>query len=100
MNHLYVGPTLRPREPVLRHPRVRVHRPARHGDLFASSIADGDRIVLIDGVFHQSPALRHKEILAALRRGIEVFGVASTGALRAATCGCCRRTRTPIADGT
>ncbi|MGW2870898.1 TfuA-like protein [Kitasatospora sp. NPDC001225] len=100
MNHLYVGPTLRPREPVLRHPRVRVHRPARHGDLFAFSIADGDRIVLIDGVFHQSPALRHKEILAALRRGIEVFGVASTGALQAATCGCCRRTRTPIADGT
>ncbi|MFB7126454.1 hypothetical protein [Kitasatospora sp. NPDC056273] len=57
MNHLYVGPTLRPREPVLRHPRVRVHRPARHGDLFASSIADGDRIVPIDGVFHY--ALQH-----------------------------------------
>ncbi|MFJ7911403.1 TfuA-like protein [Kitasatospora sp. NPDC096204] len=84
MIHLYVGPTLRPSEPVLRHPRIRVHRPARHGDLFAPSIADGDRIVLIDGVFHQSPALRHKEILAALGRGIEVFGAASIGALRAA----------------
>ncbi|WP_188300761.1 TfuA-like protein [Streptomyces sp. CBMA156] len=84
MIHLYVGPTLGPSESLLHHPRVRTHPPARHGDLFTDSIADGDRIVLIDGVFHQSPALRHKEILAALGRGIAVFGAASIGALRAA----------------
>ncbi|MFJ2095435.1 TfuA-like protein [Streptomyces sp. NPDC087901] len=41
-------------------------------------------MVLIDGVYHQAPALRHKEILAAMGRGVTVIGAASIGALRAA----------------
>jgi hypothetical protein len=41
-------------------------------------------IVLIDGAFASVPAVRHKEILWALSRGVEVFGAASLGALRAA----------------
>ena len=41
-------------------------------------------IVLIDGVFGKTPAVRHKEILWALAEGIPVFGAASVGALRAA----------------
>jgi hypothetical protein len=41
-------------------------------------------IVLIDGVFGSAPAVRHKEILWALARGVPVFGAASIGALRAA----------------
>jgi len=41
-------------------------------------------IVLIDGSFGKVPAVRHKEILWALARGIPVFGAASMGALRAA----------------
>jgi hypothetical protein len=40
--------------------------------------------VLIDGAFGQVPAVRHKEILWALSRGVEVFGAGSLGALRAA----------------
>ncbi|MFS0692867.1 TfuA-like protein [Streptomyces nitrosporeus] len=84
MIHLYIGPTLSSSEPLLHSPRIRVHPPARHGDLFAPALADGDRVVLIDGVFHQSSALRHKEILAVLGRGIAVIGAASIGALRAA----------------
>ncbi|WP_371652051.1 TfuA domain-containing protein [Streptomyces mirabilis] len=40
-------------------------------------------MVIIDGVYHQAPALRHKEILAAMGRGVQVFGAASIGALRA-----------------
>ncbi|MFI5702637.1 TfuA-like protein [Streptomyces xanthochromogenes] len=40
--------------------------------------------MLIDGVYHQAPALRHKEILAAMGRGVGVIGAASIGALRAA----------------
>jgi hypothetical protein len=41
-------------------------------------------IVLIDGSFGKVPAVRHKEILWALSKGIPVFGAASMGALRAA----------------
>ncbi|WP_371801548.1 TfuA domain-containing protein (plasmid) [Streptomyces sp. NBC_01732] len=47
-------------------------------------IGNGDTVVIIDGVYHQAPALRHKEILAAMGRGVRVIGAASIGALRAA----------------
>ena len=40
-------------------------------------------IAIIDGVFHQSPAVSHKEILRALKMGITVVGGSSMGALRA-----------------
>ncbi|MFE2937477.1 TfuA-like protein [Streptomyces sp. NPDC059255] len=83
MIHVFVGPTLPRSEPVLTAPGVRVWPPARHGDLFAAAIRHGDTAVLIDGVYHQAPALRHKEILAAMGRGVRVIGAASIGALRA-----------------
>ncbi|MEE1797513.1 TfuA-like protein [Streptomyces sp. JV176] len=63
---------------------MRLWPPARHGDLFDATIRGGDTVVLIDGVYHQAPALRHKEILAAIGRGVGVIGAASIGALRAA----------------
>lgn len=84
MIHVFVGPTLEPGEGVLRAPLVRVHPPVQHGDLADESIAAGHTAVLIDGVYHQAPALRHKEILAAVARGVRVIGAASIGALRAA----------------
>ncbi|MFF0087499.1 TfuA-like protein [Streptomyces canus] len=56
----------------------------QHGDLFTDAIGEGDSVVIIDGVYHQAPALRHKEILAATARGVRVIGAASIGALRAA----------------
>ncbi|MEU5436397.1 TfuA-like protein [Streptomyces sp. NPDC020719] len=84
MIHVYTGPTLGSGEPVLCTPQVKVHPPARHGDLFDPAIAEGDTVVVIDGAYHQAPALRHKEILAALARGVHVCGAASIGALRAA----------------
>ena len=40
--------------------------------------------LIIDGSFQSQPAVRHKEILWALSRGIPVIGAASMGALRAA----------------
>ncbi|MFF4248901.1 TfuA-like protein [Streptomyces sp. NPDC001822] len=84
MIHVFVGPTLSRSEPHLAAPEIQLWPPARHGDLFASGIRDGDTVVLIDGVYHQAPALRHKEILAAMGRGVHVIGAASIGALRAA----------------
>lgn len=85
MIHVFVGPTLPASEPVLSSPGLRVLPPARHGDLFdTAAITEGDTVVLIDGVYHQAPALRHKEILAAMGRGVGMIGAASIGALRAA----------------
>ncbi|MCZ1012184.1 TfuA-like protein [Streptomyces lydicus] len=84
MIHVYVGPTLPASEPVLAVPGVRALPPARHGDFFDTAIGAGDTVVLIDGVYHQAPALRHKEILAVMGRGVVVVGAASIGALRAA----------------
>ncbi|MGW7260716.1 TfuA-like protein [Streptomyces sp. NPDC054834] len=81
---MYVGPTLPRCEPVLSEPGVQVHPPIRHGGLFDAAVRDGDTAVIIDGVYHQAPALRHKEILAAMGRGVRVIGAASIGALRAA----------------
>lgn len=84
MIHVYVGPTLPDCDPLLAVPGVRVRPPARHGDLFDPAIRGGDTVVIIDGVYHQAPALRHKEILAAMGRAVAVIGAASIGALRAA----------------
>ncbi|MFJ1936547.1 TfuA-like protein [Kitasatospora sp. NPDC088160] len=61
-----------------------MHPPVRHGDLRGPAIGDRDTVVIIDGLYHQTPALRHKEILAAMGRGVTVVGAASIGALRAA----------------
>jgi hypothetical protein len=41
-------------------------------------------IAIIDGVFENTPAVWHKEILLAMEQGIQVFGASSMGALRAA----------------
>ncbi|MFC8429259.1 TfuA-like protein [Streptomyces sp. NPDC057253] len=84
MHHVFVGPTLSRSEPELTAPSVRVWPPVQHGDLFSDAIGEGDTVVIIDGVYHQAPALRHKEILAAMGRGVRVIGAASIGALRAA----------------
>ncbi|MBP5873147.1 hypothetical protein F3K24_43140, partial [Streptomyces sp. LBUM 1485] len=59
---------------------------------------DGDTAVIIDGLYHQAPALRHKEIIAAMARGVRVIGAASIGALRAAELapfGCAHRHHLP-----
>jgi hypothetical protein len=58
--------------------------PAKRGDLLAA-VHDGATIIgLIDGVFHQESAVAHREILAAIKKGVRVVGASSMGALRAA----------------
>lgn len=59
--------------------------PVKRGDIYdlLEKRDDIEIIGIIDGVFHQSPAVAHKEILEALKRGITVVGGASMGALRA-----------------
>lgn len=59
--------------------------PVKRGDIDnLLDIRDDIEIIgIIDGVFHQSPAVSHKEILRALKMGITVVGGSSMGALRA-----------------
>ena len=59
--------------------------PAAQGDVIKAVLQfDPSVILIIDGTFQNEPAIRHKEILWALDRGIAVCGAASMGALRAA----------------
>jgi len=58
--------------------------PARRGDLLRA-VEEGATIIgLVDGVFHQESAVAHREILAAVKKGVRVVGSSSMGALRAA----------------
>ncbi|HSN28898.1 MAG TPA: TfuA domain-containing protein, partial [Kofleriaceae bacterium] len=77
---VFVGPTLR--DVTLAGAEVRP--PAGVGDVLRASRERVQRIAIIDGYFERMAAVWHKEILVALDRGIEVWGAASMGALRAA----------------
>jgi hypothetical protein len=58
--------------------------PVQLGDVWRISQERPRAIGIIDGYFHQVPAVWHKEILNAMSLGIAVYGSASMGALRAA----------------
>lgn len=81
---VFCGPTLPPED-----------RPSEAGLIFLPPAVQGavitaverfdpQAILLIDGGFQSVPAVRHKEILWAIDRGVAVLGAASMGALRAA----------------
>ncbi|HVR68655.1 MAG TPA: TfuA-like protein [Verrucomicrobiae bacterium] len=57
--------------------------PAVMGDLYRAASEKPAAILLLNGVFENAPAVRHKEILWALSQGVPVFGAAGIGALRA-----------------
>ncbi|MDV0445647.1 hypothetical protein MmiAt1_12360 [Methanimicrococcus sp. At1] len=57
--------------------------PAARGDLEKAAAENPDIICLIDGVFFEQCSVGHREILAALKKGICVVGASSMGALRA-----------------
>ncbi|HIH39956.1 MAG TPA: TfuA-related McrA-glycine thioamidation protein [Halobacteria archaeon] len=58
--------------------------PARRGDITKAVNNDAKIIGLIDGVFFQSSAVAHREILYGLENGVSIVGASSMGALRAA----------------
>jgi hypothetical protein len=82
--HVHTGPTLSAAEVHAVLPGAVVHPPVAATDLLRLPVSRGDVVVIIDGYFHQAQAVRHKEILLLLERGVEVWGTASMGALRAA----------------
>lgn len=85
---VYAGPTLTSdvvAEFDLRNGTTTVSRPPiKHGDLFRSALGPEETIVVIDGLYHQNPALRHKEYLHALAAGSRLIGASSIGAIRGA----------------
>lgn len=82
--HIFAGPTLSHEQVLSILPQATVHGPVAHGDLLALDLAPGDVVAMIDGVFFQVGAVRHKEILAVMDEGVMVVGCSSMGALRAA----------------
>src|SRR5947207_5173438 len=58
--------------------------PAAEGDVYRAARGRPQVIGIIDGYFERVPSVWHKEILWAMSQGINVFGAASMGALRAA----------------
>lgn len=82
----YAGPSL-PVEDRAAWPDTVWLGPAEAGDLLVLDAGPDDTVCLIDGYFDHRPAVRHKEILLLLSRGVRVLGAASMGALRAAEMG-------------
>jgi hypothetical protein len=80
---VFLGPSLE-RETAASILSAEYRPPAKRGDLLRA-VEDGASVIgLIDGVFHQESAVAHREILAAIKRGVRVVGASSMGALRAA----------------
>lgn len=83
---VFVGPTLPEAEASRLLPGAVIAPPVAFGDVLrlAQRRKRPKRIAIIDGYFERMAAVWHKEIVFALERGIEVWGAASMGALRAA----------------
>jgi hypothetical protein len=80
---VFAGPSL---PPAVRPSDARLlwRPPAAAGDAYALAAEALAGVVLIDGLFDEVPAIRHKELLSVISPGVPVYGAASMGALRAA----------------
>jgi hypothetical protein len=79
---VFTGPSLPERE-AKKILNADYHPPVGRGDILKALNDNPEVIGIIDGVFHQQPAVSHREILKALQSGITLVGGASMGALRA-----------------
>lgn len=80
---VFLGPSLPREEARAILPGATFLPPASKGDVYRI-LPTADCIVLIDGVFHGTPSIWQRELLAAVEEGVVVIGAASMGALRAA----------------
>lgn len=88
MKVLFAGPTLYGFNPSAVHNgnSIGCRGPAAQGDITRAVVEGATAIGLIDGRYEDVAAPWHKEILYALEQGVQVYGAASMGALRAAEC--------------
>jgi len=82
--HIYLGPSLDREIAKKIFPYAYYHPPIQCGELLRLLRLDPKRIIIIDGYYEFTPAVWHKEILYVMDQGVEVWGAASMGALRAA----------------
>lgn len=82
---IFVGPTLPVSEVRTLAPAAEVAPPVAAFDVLRRlTTRPPARLAIIDGYFERMAAVWHKELLLALEVGVEVWGAASMGALRAA----------------
>ena len=81
--HVLVGPSLATEKIKVISPKAVIHPPAKYGSVYKLIDTSCKQILLIDGLFFYNASIWHREIVAALNSGIEVFGCSSMGALRA-----------------
>ena len=82
---VFLGPSLPAEIARGLYPDAELRPPAGVGDVVRALSQRGvRRLAIIDGYFERMAAVWHKELLLALERGVEVWGAASMGALRAA----------------
>jgi hypothetical protein len=81
---VFCGPTLSQTEALETLDAIYLPPAVQGSIVWAVQQFDPAAILVVDGGFQSEPAVRHKEILWAIGRGIPVVGVASMGALRAA----------------
>ncbi len=86
MKLVFLGPSAPGIAQSGRFPDIGFRPPAGQGAVVAAVLDGANVIGLVDGTFEQDAAVWHKELLFALSRGVQVFGAASMGALRAAEC--------------
>lgn len=88
---VFVGPTLGIDHVRRLLPDATIAPPVALGDVLRLALARKRpaRIAIVDGFFERMAAVWHKEIVFAIDRGIEVWGAASMGALRAAELSAC-----------
>lgn len=80
--YVFTGPTLA-RSNLARPESIAFLPPAAQGDVYHVVQEKPVAIGIIDGYFEGQASIWHKEILWAMDQGIQVFGSASMGALRA-----------------
>src|SRR5687768_11949029 len=81
---VFLGPSLPPKEAKDICDAIYLPPAAQGSIISAVQRYDPRAMLIIDGSFQSEPAVRHKEILWAIARGVTVIGAASMGALRAA----------------
>ena len=84
---IFLGPSLSREEAQVLHPEALILPPARVGDVVSVLLNYRPHAIgLVDGVFRNTMAVFHKELLEAMAQGVWVVGSSSMGALRAAEC--------------
>ena len=88
MKYCFLGPSIPEHNLSVRYPSITFLPPAKACDIdklfILTSSYTPTHILLIDGLYFSELAIRHKEIIAAIARGVKIYSSSSMGALRAA----------------